>query len=339
VGVPALSVAVVTYSRSDLLGDCLASLVAALATLGEAAEVLVVDTGSQSGLAETVAQRLPDATVLSPGHVGFAGAAVRAVAASSGEWIALLNDDVTVEPGALGALLEAGRSDDAIGSVAAQMRFADRPGVINSAGVVVDRLGVPVDRLLGHELEAGEAAPTEVFGASGGAALYRRAMLEDVGGFDESFFGYLEDVDVAWRARMAGWRCVYAPRAVVHHHHSASFGHRSPLKYYLAGRNRLRLLAKNADARLLVRHGPSIVAYELAYATFASIRDRTLAPIRGRLSGLADWRRYRRAGRDRRRPVELSAPEGIRGAVRRHRVWSTGDLTAGRAPAGARRSR
>jgi GT2 family glycosyltransferase len=194
--------------------------------------------------------------------------------------------------------------------------------------------------LLGREVEVGDGERMDVFGASGGAALYRRSMLEQVGGFDETFFGYLEDVDVAWRARMAGWRCVYEPRAVVHHCHSASFGHRSPLKYYLSGRNRLRLLAKNADTGLLFRHGLTIVVYELAYAAFASIRDGTLAPIRGRLRGLADWRRYRQAGRSVRRPVALAPPEGIRGALKRRHVWSTGDLTAGRPPSAAtRRSR
>ena len=79
-----------------------------------------------------------------------------------------------------------------------------------------------------------EAAPIEVFGTSAGAALYRKRMLEEVP-FDGSFFAYYEDVVVAWRARMRGWRCMYAPAAVVAHHHSATARHASPLKYYWSG--------------------------------------------------------------------------------------------------------
>ncbi len=69
---------------------------------------------------------------------------------------------------------------------------------------------------------------TEVFGACGGGGLMRRAMLDDIGGFDDSFFLYLDDADVAWRGQMRGWRCLYAPAAVVHHHHSATTVHCSP---------------------------------------------------------------------------------------------------------------
>src|SRR5258706_13975063 len=134
--------------------------------------------------------------------LGFAGAAGLAVERSRGEWIALFNDDVTVEPLALARLLEGGRGSREIGSVAAQMRFHQQPGTIHSAGIVVDRFAQASARLPYLPAQASETEPTPVFGACGGAALYRRAMLEDIGGFDSTFFAYLEDVDVAWRARM-----------------------------------------------------------------------------------------------------------------------------------------
>jgi GT2 family glycosyltransferase len=91
-----------------------------------------------------------------------------------------------------------------VGSVAAQMRFFDRPEMISSAGSEVDRLGLVYDRPVGEPVSANEMEKVEVLGASAAAALYRREMLEYVGGFDESFFASLEDVDVAWRARMRG---------------------------------------------------------------------------------------------------------------------------------------
>jgi GT2 family glycosyltransferase len=296
----------------------------ALAGLGEAGELIVIDTGAQEAAATLLRRRFPDVTLIRCENIGLAGAASVALERSRGEWIALFNDDVTVDPLALIQLLEAGRAGHEIGSVAAQMRFQDRPETINSAGIEVDQLGEAWDRLLESPVEASETEPTLVFGACGGAALYRRAMLEDIGGFDASFFAYLEDVDVAWRAAMRGWSCVYAPAAVVYHHFSATFGHRSELKYYLSGRNRIRLLAKNADRALLLRRGAAIVVYDLAYITFVALRDRTVAPARGRFRGLKEWRGYRSAGRAGRSPVALIAPVGLRGALRRRRAYSGG---------------
>jgi hypothetical protein len=201
------------------------------------------------------------------------------------------------------------------------MRFAKAPDVINSAGLSVDRLGVSYDRLLGAPTSMSERRPVEVFGACGGAALHRRRMLDEVGGMDETYFFALDDVDLAWRARMLGWRCLYAPAAIVHHHHGATTAHGSDMKYFHVGLNRVRTLAKNADRGLLIRYGLGIVAYEVAYVAFAAITDRTSAPLRGRLRGLREWRAYRRAGRGR-RPVELAPVRGLGAALGRRSVWA-----------------
>jgi GT2 family glycosyltransferase len=144
-------------------------------------------------------------------------------------------------------------------------------------------------------------------------------MLDEVGGIDPGFFMYLEDADLAWRARARGWTAVYVPAAVVHHHHSVSSGHQSPLKYFYVGRNRVRLLARNMTARQLAAALPGIVAYDLAYVAYAVARDRTLAPVRGRLAGLREWRAVRRESRP--RPVALAPVAGVRGALRRRHVW------------------
>jgi GT2 family glycosyltransferase len=318
----AVSAIVVNHRRPGLTIECLASLEAALERLGEPAELIAVDNGSGDGSAERIGERFPEARVIALGeNLGFAGAVNAGVGESSGEWVLLLNNDTTIEAQAVVRLLAAGRGSDDVGSVAAQMRFAAAPRVVNSAGIGVDRLGVAYDRGLGDPVAEGTGDPVEVFGASGGAALMRRAMLDELGGLDDSFFFALEDVDLAWRARMAGWRSLYVPGAVVWHHHGTTGRHTSAFKHFHVGRNRVRMLAKNAEGSHLRRYGPAIVAYDLAYALYAVIADRTLAPLRGRLRGMREWRAYRRAGEAGRRPVALEPVRGFRAALRRRVAW------------------
>ena len=164
-----------------------------------------------------------------------------------------------------------GTIPDDVGTIALQMRFSTRPETVNSAGIGVDVLGVAYDRFLGTPTDGPASEPAEVFGACAGAALYRRAMLDEIGGFDRGYFLYLEDADVAWRARMAGWRALYVPDAVVWHHHSATAKHGSSFKYFHVGRSRVRLLARNADRRQLLRYGAAMLAYDLGYIAFVAV--------------------------------------------------------------------
>jgi hypothetical protein len=107
---------------------------------------------------------------------------------------------------------------------------------------------------------------------------------------------------------------------VVHHHHGATIGHGSSLKYFHVGLNRVRMLAKNADTALLRRHAVQMIGYDLAYVTFAVATDRTLAPLRGRLQGLREWQRYRSRGNGR-APVDLAPVRGLRAALGRRAAW------------------
>jgi GT2 family glycosyltransferase/glycosyltransferase involved in cell wall biosynthesis len=320
----AVSTIIVNHERRDLLRMCLESLERALRVVDEETELIVVDNGSRDGSVEHVQEHFPNVRVVAlDRNEGFAGGIARGIAEARGEWIAVFNNDTTVEPDAVAVMLEAGRSHPRVGSVAAQMRFADRRDVLNSAGLELDRLGIAADRLVGTRIsDLTERHPYEVFGATGGAALFRREMLDQVGGFDESFFAFFEDADLAWRAHAHGWRTLYAPGAVVYHHHSATAQHGSPAKLYLVGRNRIRTLAKNATTGMLLLHGPWMLAYDAAYVAYASASGRTLAPLRGRLRGLREWRAYRRSGKPHRRPLPLRRPLGFRRALRRHRGYA-----------------
>jgi GT2 family glycosyltransferase len=129
-----------------------------------------------------------------------------------------------------------------------------------------------------------------VFGASAGAALYRRAMLEEIGLFDQAFFMYLEDVDLAWRAQLAGWKALYAPQAVVYHLHSATAGQGSAFKRRLLGRNKLWLMAKNYPRHGLMRYLPAIVAYDAMAVAYTLLFQRDINPLKGRIEGLKGLR-------------------------------------------------
>jgi GT2 family glycosyltransferase len=314
-----VSAIVVAYAEDEAVARCLRSVELALAEVAGETELIVV----LNRPVDRSRHAFRDSwIVVEPGrNLGFTGGVSAGLARARGQWVALVNDDSIVEANAIAELLSAGEASDDVGSVAAQIRFASRVDTINSAGIEVDGLGIAYERLLGEPTTRSGNEVEDVFGASAGAALYRRIMLEELGGFDESFFAYLEDADLAWRARMQGWRCVYAPRAVVLHHHSVSLGHRSEEKYFLVGRNRIRMLAKNATRGQLLRRWWAMALYDLAYVAFGIVTARSLAPLRGRLSGLQDWSSYRAAGRPYRGSVELASPAGLRRALRRDRAY------------------
>jgi len=137
----------------------------------------------------------------------------------------------------------------------------------------------PVDEL--------PALPLEIFGASGGLALLRRELLDDIGLFEEGFFSYLEDADLAWRARLRGWACVLAPHARARHVYSATGGQGSPLKQRLLARNRLRVLARCLPAALLRASLPFVARYD-ALALLHAARARQPAIVAGRLMALGE---------------------------------------------------
>lgn len=293
---PSIDAVIVTRDRAELLLAALHSARAALDAAGAAGETVVVDNDSSDDSAERVARELPDV-----------------------RWIQL-----DANYGFPTAVNHGRAIPDDVGTIALQMRFADRPEIVNSAGIGVDVLEVAYDRFLGEPAYGPASEPCEVFGACAGAALFRHAMLDENGGFDSGIFLYLDDADVAWRARMAGWRALYTPDAVVWHAHSATTKHGSSFKYFHVGRSCVRLLARNADSRQLRRHGLQILAFDLGYVAFVAARDRTLARLRGRLAGLREWRRARVQTAARRRPIELERRQGFAAALRRRRAWLTG---------------
>ena len=246
-------------------------------------DITVVDNASTDGTSNLLAEYGKYGNV----HVirntvnrGFAEACNQGIRSGRAPFVALLNDDTEVFPTWLEALVT--KMQDDIGACASLMVYADQPTVVQSAGIAMDRAAIAWDRLCGQPVHVAQT-PCEVFGASGGAALYRRAMLDEIGLFDARFFAYLEDVDLAWRAQCAGWRCNYVPQAVVQHKTSATSGAGSAFKYELLGRNKVWLIAKNARWQDL----PVIAAYDVMGILWAGIARGEWSHLRGRIAGIS----------------------------------------------------
>jgi GT2 family glycosyltransferase len=182
--------------------------------------------------------------------VGFGAALNQAWRSSDARYLAALNDDALPDPGWLQALVSALENRPQAGMAASQVRLSEDR--LDSAALVIGVDGSSKQRGHGEPPEH-YSSIEETLAPSGSAALYRRTMLEETGGFDESFFLYCEDTDLALRAQWLGWRCVYVPEAVVEHQYSASAGRASALKAYLVERNRLRLVVKDFPISWLLR--------------------------------------------------------------------------------------
>lgn len=254
-------------------------------------KLLVIDDVSSDGSLQWLEDSGKDfglrLQVISSRHnTGFAATCNKGISAANSNWIVLLNNDTQPEPHWLESLLEATMSDDRIGMVSSKMLFAHNPQIINSAGIALDWMGIAWDWRGGEPDTPHESQTPRIFGPCGGAALYSRRMLDEIGGLDEDFFMYLEDVDLAWRAQLAGWHSVFQPKARVLHAHSASLGDASPRKSFLLGRNKLWLIAKNYPNPWFGRYLPLILTYDLLATLYGGILRRNFALARGRLAGL-----------------------------------------------------
>ena len=240
---PLVSVIVVNWNGLDCVDPCLASL---LRQTWPALEVIVVDNGSRDGSLELLRSRYGSRITLveSPVNLGFAGGNNLGIRAAKGAYVALLNNDAVAEADWVGALVRAAEADEAVGMCASKILVLDGGGVIDSAGLLMSPDGIGRGR--GRLERDGDAyaRAEDALVPSGCAALYRRAMLDEIGLFDEDFFAYCEDSDLGLRGRLAGWRCRYVPDAVVHHAYSRSTAPYSTFKAFHVERNRCFVLLK-----------------------------------------------------------------------------------------------
>lgn len=278
-----LSIIIVTWNGLAHLPRCLAAL---MPQLPAAAEIIQVDNGSSDDTVAWVRGNHPQVRLIElERNIGFAGGVTAGLQVACSELVLLINDDAFVEPGCIAALLTAMEARPEVGAAAAVLLFDHRPDVVASAGVRVRRDALALDLWALRPVADLPLHPSAILGPSGGAALYRRALLDDVGGLEPAFFAYLEDVDLALRMCLRGWHAIVVPQARLRHVYSATGGQGSPFKQRLLARNRVRAIIRCLPGPLLLRLLPQILAYDLLAASYALLR-RQPAILAGRLDAL-----------------------------------------------------
>jgi N-acetylglucosaminyl-diphospho-decaprenol L-rhamnosyltransferase len=262
-----------------------ARLLDSLAAAGGDFETIVVDNGTGAEQLERAAASLDGAQVLRlESNLGYSRAVNLAARRAQGDALVLLNDDSVVEPGYVTRITAP--LDPAAGVVMAAgvMLDAAAPGLIETAGIEIDRTLLAFDYLNGEPVEVLDRGVADPVGPSGAAAAIWREAFAEAGGFDEALFAYGEDVDLVLRLRLAGGSCRLAKEARGLHEHSATLGSGSARKDYLMGYGRGYLLRKwgvPAPRRL-----PAVLARELTWVAGQAVVDRNLGGLRGRVNGL-----------------------------------------------------
>jgi GT2 family glycosyltransferase len=297
---PQVAVVIPSWNSADLLPALLDSIAAS----GEEVELLVVDNGSRDGTLELLRGREVEHMGL-PENVGFATAMNLGAAATSAPFVLGLNADTVLAPGAIGLLAAALVADPRLGGVQPRILQleGDGPGDPTEARLYSAGMALTADGRA-FETGAGEAqsepwtGAREVFGVCGAACLLRRGLFAELGGYDESYVSFYEDVDLNVRARIAGRRFAYVPEAVVWHAGNASW----QVGFERPGAENARLVARNRIATqakfMPLSSLPRILAVEAGSLLRAARQGRLRATLRGKLEGLA---RLPRSLRERRR--------------------------------------
>ncbi|MEO6060592.1 MAG: glycosyltransferase family 2 protein [Thermoflexales bacterium] len=305
-----ISVVIPTWNGARHLPVCLSALRAQ--TLPPL-EVILVDNASTDGTRELVSADFPEVRhILLPRNLLFAGACNIGFRAASGEMIALLNNDTEADSHWLERVQAAFDAHPDAGFVASKLRLFDQRDKLHSAGDGFSVRGVPQNRGV-WQIDTGQFDDEYVFGACGAASVYRRTMLDKVGLLDEEFQFSCEDVDLSWRAQLAGFRCAFAHDAVVYHKLSATGG--GVLNSYYDGRNAIWLLAKDVPGVVLRAHAGRILREQFRITRDALRAWRGQAArnrLKGQLAGLFGVPRMLRRRR----------------AVQRGKVISSADVLA-----------
>jgi len=283
---PKVSIVISTWNSGNVLPRCLGSL--DKQTLKDF-EVIIIDNGSSDNSIEDLPEQWPalDFKIRKlEKNIGFAAANNLGANLATGEWLALLNSDAFPYPAWLENLLLAAAREPKFSFFASRQLQAGAPHVLDGAGDAYHISGLAWRRYAGLPAAHYGLEPAEVFSACGAAALYSRQAFLQVGGFDESFFSYLEDVDLGFRLRLQGFRCLYVPDAVVQHVGSATLGVRSEFAYYHWQRNFIWSFIQNMPSGLFWMALPAHLMANIVYQLYHTFRGRGGILLKGKWDAL-----------------------------------------------------
>lgn len=287
--IPAISVIIANWNGARVLPRCLAALSAQTFTNYE---IILVDNASDDHSADGLEARYAKLQVIRLAqNLGFAAANNIGARAARGEWLALLNNDAFPHPDWLVQLVTVAHDYPERAFFASRLVRADDHARLDGEGDVYHVSGLAWRR--NHNRNIAEASDEiqEVFSACAAAALYPRQAFLQVGGFDEDFFSYHEDIDLAFRLRLQGYRCLCVPCAVVEHIGSASYGERSDFAVYYGHRNLVWTFFKNMPTPLLWRYLPWHITANLFFLLYYSLRGQWRAISRSKIDALRGLRR------------------------------------------------
>ena len=276
-------VVIPNWNGADFISECLRSL----QEQSLPHTVIVVDNGSIDDSIAVIEKQFPDVTLLKqPENLGFSGGVnvgIKHAIKHGADYIALLNNDAVADKHWMKNLVAAMQANEHIGIVTSKIMLTDRQH-IDSTGDFYSSWGMPFPRGRG-EKDSGQFDNTEqVFAASGGASLYSTKLFEDVGFFDEDFFAYFEDVDISFRAQLAGWSIMYEPTSIVYHRLSATSSKLGSFTRYHTGKNFHLLYLKNMPGWLLWKYLPLFTLQSLRLFASNIKNGHGLAYFRGVLS-------------------------------------------------------
>lgn len=251
------AIVIPNWNGQDHIRKCLDSL------KNVKAKIIVVDNGSEDGSVEIIKNNYPEVELIGLAqNRGFSGGVNVGIKKSLDcEFIALLNNDAVVEPDWLNHLIKKAKDHPKVGIITSKILRSDKKH-LDSTGDFYSIWGLPFPRGRNEKDEGQYDNKTEVFGASGGASLYRVKMLKEIGLFDEDFFAYFEDVDLSFRAQLAGWRILYEPKAVVYHHVGGTSEKLGNFSRYHSIKNFILLFNKNMPGKLAFKYG---LLFDLQY--------------------------------------------------------------------------
>jgi GT2 family glycosyltransferase len=292
---PKVTVAIVNWNGERFLDRCLSALLAQTVTPHE---IILVDNASSDASLDIV-RRYPSVRILELSeNLGFArgnNVAIQAAAAES-EWIALLNPDAFPEPRWLEALVSAARENDEVDVFGSKLINAADPSVLDGAGDAYHISGLVWRMGHGVPVASLSAQVSEVFSPCAASALYRRSALLEVGGFDEDYFCYVEDVDIGFRLRLAGYRCLFVPASVAQHVGSGTTGgQHSEFAMYHGHRNMVWTFVKDMPGMLFWLLLPLHVLMNLATILWFASKGRSGVILRAKRDALLElpemWRK------------------------------------------------